>query len=225
MNQSKVGTAYLFYFEASLILFSLLQINHLCRLPDELLDSIFTLAQSSDRSLYLPISKRLLPFLRYYLYHRVRITSYRSLDLFCSTVRIHPLLLDLVTSLSIRIEFIPGRKPAREVRDFGLPSNKTLVDLLSKADGLQRRSSSTDPLALHSCSYCQISWRKLCLNSLRSTSPRLLRMLRTLGTLHTMPNFGDPISPNFASRSFVLEGVFAAVAASIEFWIVRLFRT
>lgn len=105
--------------------------NYLCRLPDELLGSIFDLAQSPNRRILLPYSKRLLPFLRYYLYHRVRISSYHSLNLFCSSTQSNPLLLNLVSSLKIRIEFVPGRGPAREARDVGVPSNRTLINVLS----------------------------------------------------------------------------------------------
>ncbi|GAA5839084.1 hypothetical protein JCM9279_002590 [Rhodotorula babjevae] len=115
--------------------------SQLLRLPEELIDRIFKLANEDDsipmfkerevvdlfsptparrrarETAAQPICRRLYPIQRQNLYRTVRISTYSAFALFCGTVQASPGASDLVVELRLRFGEVLNLRPGLEVYD------------------------------------------------------------------------------------------------------------
>ena len=113
----------------------------LLRLPEELIDKIFRLANEADsvprfeerepidlfateprrrparKGAYLPICRRLYPIQQTNLYRTVCITTHSALALFCATVRASPVVRDLVVEVDLRMEASSNVRPEADAEE------------------------------------------------------------------------------------------------------------
>ncbi|GAA5986747.1 hypothetical protein JCM5350_000521 [Sporobolomyces pararoseus] len=167
-------------------------IDHLSRLPPELIHTIFNELEGRDRALTAPVSKKFVPFQQLRLYRNVSLNSYDQLDKFCKTAKTHPGLMNNVVKLKVNIEPTPAldddldSNPFIEEEDPLVPTSNGVILLfstLANTATVEIRGSSRIAGVILS----------------PEVSTQHLPKLSDLGLASTLSDFDDPFHPAFYS--------------------------
>ncbi|GAA5908134.1 uncharacterized protein JCM6883_004126 [Sporobolomyces salmoneus] len=176
------------------------KVDHLSRLPPELLGNIFSRLGELDTSLVHPLSKRLYPFQQATLYRKISLRSYDQLDKLCWTAVNNPHLLaehvldaDIDLNFNVERNWEPFSMRFFEVDDPLIPSSDRIERLFSILDRVES-------LAIEGSS--RIASIILTPQVAVSSLPKLTT-LRLSSSFH---GFDDPFNPSFyASLSNYLD--------------------
>ncbi|GAA6008950.1 hypothetical protein JCM11491_003844 [Sporobolomyces phaffii] len=115
-------------------------VDHLSRLPPELLEIIFDHVQSSNEPVTAPLSRHLLPFIQEPLFRSLCLISdpYPALDSLCQNVESSRHLTIYVKSLHFHVALDEPKKPPREIHDGHVPSNTLIKALFGRLINLER---------------------------------------------------------------------------------------